>query len=207
MKLRAFFLTLLLCPVLLTGCGEALVYDQSAYTPGITEDYTYTSPQAGISCTLNDAWLIYGPENMESVIGLKQDLENRQQIEDILNAGQSVYELYAADADRTILRVSVEDLRVRYGETTAQDYAESQAVHLPKMADAYALENVEVQLGTTELAGHVYPSVFLTSEMVHVPHYELYVYIQRGNYLYTVTCSCIEVDRCPDLIALFVPVA
>ena len=134
---------------------------------------------------------------------MKQDLSNRTQIEDILNAGQSVYEFYAAHADRTILRVAVEDLRVRYGDITAQDYAESQADHLPKMANVYALENVAVQLGTTSVAGQTYPSVSLTAEMVHVPHYELYVYIQRDNYLYTITCSCIEVDRCVELIGLF----
>jgi hypothetical protein len=89
---------------------------------------------------------------------------------------------------------------------TAQDYAEIQANHLPKMANAYALENVEVTLGTTELAGTSYPSVYLTSEMVHVPHYERYVYIQRGNYLYTVLCSCVEVDRSEALLALFTAV-
>ena len=204
---RSFlFLTLTAALLLLSGCGETVIYDQSGYAPGTTEDFTYTGTQLGFSVTLNDQWLIYGPENYESVIGLKQDLENRQQIEDILNAGQSVYELYAADAERTIVRVAVEDLRVRYdADITAQDYAESQAEHLPKMADAYALENVAVRLGTTEVAGQSYPSVSLTSEMVHVPHYELHVYIQRGNYLYTITCSCIEVDRTAELVALFVP--
>ena len=205
MKLRRIILLLILSAslLLLSGCGESVTYDQSAYTPGTTEGFTFTCPQAGITVTLNDEWLIYGPENYEAVIGLKQDLSNRTQIEDILNAGQSVYELYAAHADRTILRVAVEDLRVRYGDITAQDYAESQSDHLPKMANAYALENVEVQLGTTSVAGQTYPSVSLTAEMVHVPHYELYVYIQRDNYLYTITCSCIEVDRCAELIGLF----
>ena len=205
MKLRRIILLLILSAslLLLSGCGESVTYDQSAYTPGTTEGFTFTCPQAGITVTLNDEWLIYGPENYEAVIGLKQDLSNRTQIEDILNAGQSVYELYAAHADRTILRVAVEDLRVRYGDITAQDYAESQADHLPKMANAYALENVAVQLGTTSVAGQTYPSVSLTAEMVHVPHYELYVYIQRDNYLYTITCSCIEVDRCAELIGLF----
>lgn len=205
MKLRRSLLALLLAALVfsLSGCGEAVTYDQSAYTPGTTEGFTFTCPQAGITVTLNDEWLIYGPENYEAVIGLKQDLSNRTQIEDILNAGQSVYEFYAAHADRTILRVAVEDLRVRYGDITAQDYAESQADHLPKMANAYALENVEVQLGTTSVAGQTYPSVYLTAEMVHVPHHELYVYIQRDNYLYTITCSCIEVDRCAELIGLF----
>ena len=43
--------------------------------------------------------------------------------------------------------------------------------------------------------------------MKHVPHYERYVYIQRGNYLYTVLCSCIEVDRSEALLALFTPAA
>ena len=205
MKLRRIILLLILSAslLLLSGCGESVTYDQSAYTPGTTEGFTFTCPQAGITVTLNDEWLIYGPENYEAVIGLEQDLSNRTQIEDILNAGQSVYEFYAAHADRTILRVAVEDLRVRYGDITAQDYAESQADHLPKMANAYALENVEVQLGTTSVAGQTYPSVSLTAEMVHVPHYELYVYIQRDNYLYTITCSCIEVDRCAELIGLF----
>ena len=205
MKLRRIILLLILSAslLLLSGCGESVTYDQSAYIPGTTEGFTFTCPQAGITVTLNDEWLIYGPENYEAVIGLKQDLSNRTQIEDILNAGQSVYELYAAHADRTILRVAVEDLRVRYGDITAQDYAESQADHLPKMANAYALENVAVQLGTTSVAGQTYPSVSLTAEMVHVPHYELYVYIQRDNYLYTITCSCIEVDRCAELIGLF----
>lgn len=205
MNLRRFFLFLTLSAalLLLSGCGEAVTYDQSGYTPGTTEDFTYTGSQLGLSVTLNDQWLIYGPENYESVIGLKQDLNHRTQIEDILNAGQSVYEFYAAHADRTILRVAVEDLRVRYGDITAQDYAESQADHLPKMANVYALENVAVQLGTTSVAGQTYPSVSLTAEMVHVPHYELYVYIQRDNYLYTITCSCIEVDRCAELIGLF----
>lgn len=205
MKLRRSLFAVLLAALVfsLSGCGESVTYDQSAYTPGTTEGFTFTCPQAGITVTLNDEWLIYGPENYEAVIGLKQDLSNRTQIEDILNAGQSVYEFYAAHADRTILRVAVEDLRVRYGDITAQDYAESQADHLPKMANAYALENVEVQLGTTSVAGQTYPSVSLTAEMVHVPHYELYVYIQRDNYLYTITCSCIEVDRCAELIGLF----
>ena len=205
MKLRRIILLLILSAslLLLSGCGESVTYDQSAYTPGTTEGFTFTCPQAGITVTLNDEWLIYGPENYEAVIGLKQDLSNRTQIEDILNAGQSVYEFYAAHADRTILRVAVEDLRVRYGDITAQDYAESQADHLPKMANAYALENVAVQLGTTSVAGQTYPSVSLTAEMVHIPHYELYVYIQRDNYLYTITCSCIEVDRCAELIGLF----
>ena len=205
MKLRRIILLLILSAslLLLSGCGESVTYDQSAYTPGTTEGFTFTCPQAGITVTLNDEWLIYGPENYEAVIGLKQDLSNRTQIEDILNAGQSVYEFYAAHADRTILRVAVEDLRVRYGVITAQDYAESQADHLPKMANVYALENVAVQLGTTSVAGQTYPSVSLTAEMVHVPHYELYVYIQRDNYLYTITCSCIEVDRCAELIGLF----
>lgn len=205
MKLRRIILLLILSAslLLLSGCGESVTYDQSAYTPGTTEGFIFTCPQAGITVTLNDEWLIYGPENYEAVIGLKQDLSNRTQIEDILNAGQSVYEFYAAHADRTILRVAVEDLRVRYGDITAQDYAESQADHLPKMANAYALENVAVQLGTTSVAGQTYPSVSLTAEMVHVPHYELYVYIQRDNYLYTITCSCIEVDRCAELVGLF----
>ena len=205
MKLRRSLFAVLVAALVfsLSGCGESVTYDQSAYTPGTTEGFTFTCPQAGITVTLNDEWLIYGPENYEAVIGLKQDLTNRTQIEDILNAGQSVYEFYAAHADRTILRVAVEDLRVRYGDITAQDYAESQADHLPKMANAYALENVAVQLGTTSVAGQTYPSVSLTAEMVHVPHYELYVYIQRDNYLYTITCSCIEVDRCAELIGLF----
>ena len=205
MKLRRIILLLILSAslLLLSGCGESVTYDQSAYIPGTTEGFTFTCPQAGITVTLNDEWLIYGPENYEAVIGLKQDLSNRTQIEDILNAGQSVYEFYAAHADRTILRVAVEDLRVRYGDITAQDYAESHSDHLPKMANAYALENVEVQLGTTSVAGQSYPSVSLTADMVHVPHYELYVYIQRDNYLYTITCSCIEVDRCAELIGLF----
>ena len=209
MKLRRCFLLLILLAALLglSGCGKTVIYDQSAYAPGITDGYTYTGSQAGLTVTLNEDWLIYGPENFEAVIGLKQDLENRQQIEEILNAGQAVYELYAADANRSILRVSAEDLRVFYGDITAQDYAEIQAKHLPKMANAYALENVEVTLGTTELAGTSYPSVYLTSEMVHVPHYERYVYIQRGNYLYTVLCSCIEVDRSEALLALFTPAA
>lgn len=208
MKLRKIFFSVLLLTLTLTlsGCGEVVLYDQSGYTPGTTENYTYNSQLADLSCTISGEWLIYGPENYEAVIGLKQDLENRQQIEDILNAGQSVYEFYAAHADRTILRVSVEDLRVRYDDDiTAQDYAESQAAYLPKLADAYAFEDVAVQLGTTEVAGQTYPSVYLTSELVHVPHYELYVYIQRGNYLFTITCSCIEVDRCGELIALFSP--
>ena len=208
MNLRRFFLFLTLSAalLLLSGCGETVTYDQSDYAPGTTEDFTYTGSQLGLSVTLNDQWLIYGPENYESVIGLKQDLNHRAQIEDILNAGQSVYEFYAADADRTILRVAVEDLRVRYDDDiNAQDYAESQATHLAKMADVYALENVEVQLGTTEVAGQSYPSIYLTSEMVHVPHYELYVYLHRGNYMYTITCSCIEVDRTAELLALFEP--
>lgn len=205
MKLRNFFLFLTLSASLLflSGCGEAVIYDQSAYTPGTTEDFTYTCPQSGITLTLNDQWLIYGPENYEAVIGLKQDLNDREMVEDILNAGQAIYEFYAAHADRTIVRVSVEDLRVRYGDITAQDYAEIQANHLPKMADAFSLENVEVTLGTTELAGRDFPSVRLTSQMVHVPHYEQYVYIQQGNYLYTVLCSCVENDRCAELLSLF----
>ena len=207
MKLRRslLLLTLTAALLLLSGCGEAVTYDQSAYTPGITDGFVYNAPQAGISLTLNDEWLIYGPQNYEDVMGLKNDLSDRTLVEDILNSGQPLYEFYAADADRTILRVSVEDLRVLYGEITAQEYAESQADHLPKMANAFSLENVEVSLGTTELAGQSYPSVYLTSEMVHVPHYEQYVYIQRGNYLYTVLCSCVEADRTAELLALFEP--
>ena len=86
MKLRKFFsaVLLLMLTLLLSGCGEIAGYDQSGYTPGTTENYTYNSPLADLSCTLSDAWLIYGPENYEAVIGLKQDLEDRQQIEDIL---------------------------------------------------------------------------------------------------------------------------
>ena len=209
MNLRRSFLLLTFIATLLglTGCGETVTYDQSAYIPGTTDGYVFASPQAGIALTLNDEWLIYGPENYEAVIGLKQDLNDREMVEDILNAGQAIYEFYAADAERTIIRVSVEDLRVRYGDISAQDYAESQANHLPKMANAYALENVEVTLGTMELAGATFPSVYLTSEMVHVPHYEQYIYIQRGDYLYTVLCSCVEVDRTAELLALFEPAA
>lgn len=209
MNLRRCFLLLALVATLLglSGCGETVTYDQSAYTPGTTEGFTYNGSQAGISLTLNDEWLIYGPENYEAVIGLKNDLADRALVEDILNSGQTLYEFYAADAERTILRVSVEDLRVRYGDITAQDYAEIQAEHLPKMANAFSLENVEVTSGTTELAGETHPSVYLTSEMVHVPHYEQYVYIRRGNYLYTVLCSCVEVDRTTELLALFEPAA
>lgn len=207
MKLRRIILLLILSAslLLLSGCGETVTYDQSGYTPGTTEGYFFHSPQAGIAITLNDEWLIYGPENFESVIGLEQDLADRAMVEDILNAGQTLYELYAAHADRTIVRVSVEDLRVRFGDITAQDYAEIQAQHLPKMADAFSLENVEVTVGTTELAGQSYPSLYLTSQMVHVPHYEHHVYIQRGNYLYTVLCACVEVDRTAELLSLFEP--
>ena len=209
MKLRRVFLFLTLTAVLLglSGCGEAVVYDQSAYLPGTTEGYTYTGNPVGFTITLNEDWLIYGPENFEAVIGMKQDLENRQQLEEILNAGQAIYELYATDANHTILRVSVEDLRVFFGDITAQDFAEIQANHLPKMANAYALENVEVTVGTMELAGTSYPSVYLTSEMVHVPHYERYVYIQKDNYLYTLLCSCVDVDRTDEMLALFTPIA
>ena len=209
MNLRRCFLLLALVAALLglSGCGETVTYDQSAYAPGTTEGLTYTNPQLNLSVTLSGEWVVYGPENYEAVIGLKQDLDDREMVEEILNAGQPLYEFYATDANRTIVRVSVEDMRPLYGEITAQDYADVQANHLSKMAHAYALENVEVTVGTTELAGKTYPSVYLTSEMVHVPHYEHYVYIQDGNYLYTVLCSCVEVDCCSDMLALFTPAA
>ena len=76
MKLRRIILLLILSAslLLLSGCGETVTYDQSGYTPGTTEGYFFHSPQAGIAITLNDEWLIYGPENFESVIGLEQDL-------------------------------------------------------------------------------------------------------------------------------------
>ena len=209
MNLRRYFLLLTLAAALLglTGCGKAVIYDQSAYTPGTTEGLTYSNPHLGLSITLSGEWLVYGPENYEAVIGLKQDLDDREMVEEILNAGQAIYEFYAAHADRTIVRVTVEDLRVRYGDITALDYAEIQANHLPKMANAFSLENVEVTLGTTELAGQSCPSGYLTSEMVHVPHYEHYVYIRNGDYLYTVLCSSVENDRCAELLALFEPAA
>ena len=209
MKLRKILSAALTVALLflLTACGESIIYDQSTYLPGTTEGYTYTGNPVGFTITLNEDWLIYGPENFEAVIGMKQDLENRQQLEEILNAGQAIYELYATDANHTILRVSVEDLRVFFGDITAQDFAEIQASHLPKMANAYALENVEVTVGTMELAGTSYPSVYLTSEMVHVPHYERYVYIQKDNYLYTLLCSCVDVDRTDEMLALFTPIA
>lgn len=209
MNLRKCFLMLTLVAALLalSGCGETVTYDQSAYTPGTTGGLTYTNPHLNLSLTLSGEWVVYEPETYEAVIGLKQDLNDREMVEEILNAGQPLYEFYAADANRTIVRVSVEDLRPLYGDITAQDYAEIQANHLPKMANAYALENVEVTLGTTELAGNTYPSVYLTSEMVHVPHYEHYVYIQDGSYLYTVLCSCVEVDRSGELLSLFTPAA
>lgn len=205
MNLRRYFLLLTLAAALLglTGCGKAVIYDQSAYVPGTTDGWAFTSPQSGIAVTLDENWLIYGPENFESVIGAKQDLSDREMMEDILNAGQSLYELYATHGDRTVLRVSVEDLRVRYGDITAQDYAEIQADHLPTMAEAFSLQDPQVQLGTTELAGQTYPSLLFQAQMVHVPHYEHYVYIQKGNYLYTVLCSCVETDRSAELLALF----
>ena len=99
MKLRRSLLAALLAALVfsLSGCGEAVTYDQSAYTPSTTEGFTFTCPQAGITVTLNDEWLIYGPENYEAVIGLKQDLSNRTQIEDILNAGQSRSEEHTSE--------------------------------------------------------------------------------------------------------------
>ena len=201
--LTAAFAAVLL--VALTACGETVTYDQSAYVTGTTDGFSYNCPQIGIAVTLEGDWLVYGPENIESVIGLKQDLSDRAMLEEILNAGQSVYEFYAAHADRTIVRVAVEDLRVRYGDITAQDYAEIQADHLPTMAEAFSLENAEATVGTTELAGVSYPSVTFTAQMVHVPHYERHVYIRSGNYLYTVTVSCVDVDRTGELIASFTP--
>ena len=73
MKLRRIILLLILSAslLLLSGCGESVTYDQSAYTPGTTEGFTFTCPQAGITVTLNDEWLIYGPENYEAVIDRK----------------------------------------------------------------------------------------------------------------------------------------
>ena len=205
MKMRTLLAAALSAILLLslTACGESTVYDQSAYTPGVIDGNSFSCPQAGIAATLNDEWLIYGPENFESVIGMKQDLADRAMVEDILNAGQPLYELYAAHADRSIVRVAVEDLRPLYGDITAQDYAEIQANHLPTMAEAFSLENPEVQLGTTEIAGQSFPSVFFVAQMVHVPHYEHHIYIQRDNYLYTITLSCVEVDRTAELLSLF----
>lgn len=205
MKLRKILSAALAVLLLLTltACGESVTYDQSAYTPGTTVGYTYTCPRTGIAVTLDENWLIYGPENFESVIGMEQDLSDRQMVEDILNAGQPIYELYAAHGDRSIVRVSVEDLRALYGDITAQDYAEIQANHLPNMAEAFSLEDPKVELGTTELAGSTYPSLHFTAQMVHVPHYEHHIYIQRDNYLYTVTVACVETDRCSELLGLF----
>ena len=118
--------------------------------------------------------------------------------------GESItYELYAVQSDRTILRVTAEDLRVRYGDISAQDYAEIQVDHLPTMADAFSLTDMACQVVEVDINGERCPSVYMTSTMVHVKHYEQYVYLLRGNYLYTITCSSVENDRCAELLELF----
>jgi len=204
MKLRRSFFAALLAAlaVMLSGCGESIVYDQSGYTPGTCTDGVFTSP-SGLSCTLNEDWFVYDAKSLEELTGLKHDLNDRQLVEDMLNSGQALYELYAVQSDRTILRVTAEDLRVRYGDISAQDYAEIQADHLPTMADTFSLTDVACQVVEVDINGERCPSVYMTSTMVHVKHYEQYVYLLRGNYLYTITCSSVENDRCAELLDLF----
>ena len=99
MKMRTLLAAALSAILLLslTACGESTVYDQSAYTPGVIDGDSFSCPQAGIAATLNDEWLIYGPENFESVIGMKQDLADRAELEAsyyyLLNGG-TPYELH-----------------------------------------------------------------------------------------------------------------
>ena len=185
------------------GAVQPPAQEPDAPDQGTVNGGTYTNHLAGISCTLDDSWVFYTQEEIDTLSALLSDGADSEALQQRLAEDAPVRDMYAVSTDGLMtIAVSFENLGLLNGKTvTAQETTEEQ---LPALWEEYGLTDVAAHLTAVDFAGQKsVPAVAVSAKNQDVPMYELLICLKADNYLYTVTLCSFTEDVTADMAALF----
>lgn len=192
------------------GAVQPPAQETDAPDQGAVNGGTYTNHLAGISCTLDDSWVFYTQEEIDTLSALLSDGADSEALQQRLAENTPVRDMYAVSTDGLMtIAVSFENLGLLNGKTvTAQETTEATAEQLPALWEEYGLTDVAAQLTAVDFAGQKsVPAVAVSAKNQDVPMYELLICLKADNYLYTVTLCSFTEDVTADMAALFTTAA
>ena len=173
------------------------------YYVGQTVNNVYTNAFLGITCQLDDRWLVYDEDQLAQLAGLTADLMNNEQLENAIEQGTVVTAFYASSGQEN-MNITLERLSLINGILMdEEDYVELAKDQLKAALERTGCINVTVDPAKLPFAGEECHGVKVYASLQGVDVYETIICIKNGNYMVcAVFCSAVT-DTTESMMEMF----
>lgn len=192
-----------------TASGGTTAAQAATPSLGKVDGNTYTSDYLGIGCTLDDGWVFYSAEQLQT---LPEGLQDNKDAWDELDTGTQVFDMKAESSEELaavniVLTKSSAQERVAYALLSEQDLMDSLLEQKDTLISSYTEAGFtvdSVEAATVTFLGKERLALRTVASLEGVPYYVLQVFdYSLGQFSMTLTASCFMEDITEDLIAEF----
>ena len=172
------------------------------------EEGVYTNASLGLTAELGEDWLVADDQQLAQLAGVVSDTFVSEQLQDALESGSTVYDLYALrKTDGASLNVTVQDLGRLGGIMVDEDYyADVNMENLPEAMASGGVTVEKLEKTTLEFAGETHTALLMESTVGSTKLYQTMALVKVGSYMVCVTATSYDEAASPaDILALFRP--
>lgn len=172
---------------------------------GSYENGTYVNEFLGISCALDDSWVLASAEEMAQLQGMSAELVTDEDLaKQLENSGSSMVFYAAADDGLVTMNIMVENLGILYGMALDEkSYLELSGDALPTALESMGFENVTLEMTSVSFLGSEQAAARIHGSFSGVDFYELLIPRKVGTYMSILTVASYYEDITGDLAGMF----
>ena len=158
--------------------------DSESFTKGSVSGNTYENKYIGLGFEAPEGWTFFDDSQLAELTGITTDMIDNESVNNALENGIVVFDMYAMDATGTSVNIVIENLGAIYGtlldENGYFDISESQLTDSLKAGGALSVETDREDIS---FAGKDATALFVSADMGGVTLYEELVAVKCGKYM------------------------
>lgn len=192
--------------------------ENGGYEKGTVNGLKYENKVLGISCTFTDSWYIATEEDIAEIMGITADLLTDTAMEESIESGNAVCDLYAMDADYSTLNIQVTKFdsvfeRMQLAVLSEEELVDGVLEEFETSGEdqiiysSLGIEGGKMEKSTVKIDGKDHFCIRLSgvipAEEGDLPIFETMIFKTSGKYMGNITiCSYIE-DTTDAAAAMF----
>lgn len=182
--------------------GDAVI----DFNRGNVDGNTYTNYLMGVSCTLDDDWVIANDEQIAQQMGLTMDIFSGTKLEDLIEQFGVAMIFMASRDDGTSININLEKANSLI--TTQEDLnaaVDTLAAQLPAIFAASGIEATECVAENMTFCGIDHYGIHSSIGGAGVSVYQRQILLVAGSYIATITVTSTGSDGTQEILDLFAP--
>ena len=175
------------------------------YYVGQTVNNVYTNEFLGISCQLDDSWMVYNEEQLAQLAGLTADILDNEKFEQAIEQGVVITAFYAqGQGGAANMNLTLERLSLINGILMDEEsYVELAKDQLKTALETAGCINVSVEPAKFQFADAERHGAKVYANLQGVDVYENIICIKNGNYMACVVVCSAGTDTTESMMAMF----